>query len=58
MQEPLMRVAEVCRDEGVGEMCMRGTVATKAIRVRVQNQPARRASRAVEPANVTAERCG
>lgn len=53
-----MRVAEVCRDEGVGEMCMRGTVATKAIRVRVQNQPARRASRAVEPANVTAERCG
>ena len=28
-----MRVATVCRDEGAGEVCMRGTVATKAIRV-------------------------
>jgi hypothetical protein len=30
-----MKVATVCRDEGAGEVCMRGTVATKAIRVRV-----------------------
>jgi hypothetical protein len=30
-----MKVATVCRDEGAGEVCMRGTVATKAIRVRM-----------------------
>jgi hypothetical protein len=34
-QEPLMKVATVCRDEGAGEACMRGTVATKAIKVHV-----------------------
>jgi hypothetical protein len=28
-----MKVATVCRDEGAGEECMRGTVATKSIRV-------------------------
>lgn len=32
-----MKVATVCRDEGAGEVCMRGTVATKSIRVSAQN---------------------
>ncbi len=34
MQEPLIRVGKVCRDEGAGEFCMRGTYATRDIKVR------------------------
>jgi hypothetical protein len=29
-----MKIGTVCRDEGAGEVCMRGTVATQALRVR------------------------
>ena len=34
-QAPLLKVGRVCRDEGAGQFCMRGTHATRDIAVRV-----------------------
>lgn len=34
MQEPLLAVGKVCRDEGAGRVCMRATYATRDIQVR------------------------
>ena len=32
-QEPLVAVGRVCRDEGAGRICMRGTYANRDIQV-------------------------
>lgn len=33
VQEPMMKVTNVCRDDGAGKFCMRGTTATKDMKV-------------------------